>query len=253
MKFKFNLSDYFKLIKHKNYSNYTNKKTNISTINKAGKSIKNNKSINQKSKENLKIVNKDKTTYEKSFFLKLSVSQLQSFYYQKYRLSLIALLLKNNLFITQKKYKVYHPFKYSIEIRNYKSNKEYEELNKSIMNLGKLKPGDFYLYEFKKFYFYLHFFNKELGKEIFAMIQKKQYEFNEVYEHLYYNDDEPTEAQMYKYLRDEPYMNYLLNGYDKKYTGDKKNLSKYKKKNSDDEEDEDSSVEDGFTIVKKKK
>ena len=201
-----------------------------------------------------KVYKKDKTTYEKSFFLKLSVSQLQSFYYQKYRLSLIALLLKNNLFITQKKYKVYHPFKYSIEIRNYKSNKEYEELNKSIMNLGKLKPGDFYLYEFKKFYFYLHFFNKELGKEIFAMIQKKQYEFNEVYEHLYYNDDEPTEAQMYKYLRDEPYMNYLLNGYDKKYTGDKKNLSKYKKKNSDDEEDEDSSVdEDGFTIVKKKK
>ena len=59
---------------------------------------------------------------------------------------------------------------------------------------------------------------------------------------------------MYKYLRDEPYLNYLLNGYDKKYTGDKKNLSKYKKKNSDDDEDEDSSVdEDGFTIVKKKK
>ena len=200
-----------------------------------------------------KVYKKDKTTYEKSFFLKLSVSQLQSFYYQKYRLSLIALLLKNNLFITQKKYKVYHPFKYSIEIRNYTSNKDYDELNKSIMNLGKLKPGDFYLYEFKKFYFYLHFFNKELGKEIFAMIRKNQYEFNEVYEHLYYNDEEPTEAQMYKYLRDESYLNYLLNGYDKKYTGDKKNLSKYKKKNSDDE-DEDSSVDDdGFTIVKKKK
>ena len=65
MKFKFNLSDYFKLIKHKNYSNFTNKKTNISTINKAGKSIKNNKSINQKSKENLKIVNKDKKSKEK--------------------------------------------------------------------------------------------------------------------------------------------------------------------------------------------
>ena len=59
MKFNFNLSDYFKLIKHKNYSNLTNKKTNISTINKEGKSNKYNKS-----KENLKIVSKDKKSKE---------------------------------------------------------------------------------------------------------------------------------------------------------------------------------------------
>ena len=201
-----------------------------------------------------KVFKKDKITKEKNFYLKFTVSQLQSFYYQKYRLSLIALLLKNNLFITKKKYKVYHPFKYSIEIRNYKSNKEYEELDKSLINLNKLKQGDYYLYEYKKNNFYLHFFNKELGKEILSIIQKKQYEFNEVYELKYFNDDDPTEAQLYKYLRDESYLNFLLNGYDKKYENDKKNLSKYKKKNEDSEDDEDSDIDDdGFTIVKKKK
>ena len=198
-----------------------------------------------------KVYKKDKTTKERNYYMKFSASQLQSFYYQKYRLSLIALLFKHNLFVTQNKYKVYHPFKYTIEIRNYKSNKEYDELDKSILNLNKLKPSDYYLYEYKKFYYYLHFYNKELGKEILSIIQKKQYEFNEVYEILYIEDD-PTEAQLYKYLRDENYLNYLLNGYDKKYVNDKKNWRKYKK-NEDEESGEDSDFdEDGFTVVKKK-
>ena len=122
-----------------------------------------------------KVFKKDKTTKEKNYYLKLSVSQLQSFHYQKYRLSLIALLLKHNLFITEKKYIVYHPFKYSIEIKNYKTNKEYDELDKSIMNLNILSPSDYYLYEYKKNYYYLHFFNKELGKKVFPIMQEKHY------------------------------------------------------------------------------
>ena len=183
--------------------------------------------------------------------MKFTASQLLAFYHQKYRLSLIALLLKNNLFITEKKYIVYHPFKYSLEIRNYKTNKEYDELDKSLMNLNRLSPGDYYLYEYKKYYYYLHFFNKELGKDIFSLLQKNHYEFNEVYEMRYNNDEEVTDSQLYKYMRDESYLNYLLNGYDKKYVSEKKNLSKYKNKevNSDKDSDID---EDGFTIIKKK-
>ena len=202
-----------------------------------------------------KAYKKDKTTFERKYYLKLTVSQLQCFYYQKYRLSLIALLFKHNLFITQKKYKVYHPFKYSIEIRNLKSNKEFDELNKSILNLGNLKPGDYYLYEYKKYHYYLHFFNQELGKEIFPVISKKQYEFNEVFEKIYYINEEPTEAQLYKYMRDESYLNYLLNGFDKTYTSDKKNMSKYKKRGDGEivEDSEDEIDEDGFIKVKKKK
>ena len=160
--------------------------------------------------------------------------------------------MKNNLFITQRKYKVYHPFKYTIEIRNYKSNKEFDELDKSIMNLNKLKPGDYYLYEYKKFNFYLHFFDKEKGKEIFSLVQTKQYEFNQVFEIMYYNDEDPTDAQLYKYMRDESYLKYLIEGYDKQYCSDKKNLAKYKKGENDDDEDSDVD-EDGFIIVKKKK
>ena len=120
------------------------------------------------------------------------------------------------------------------------------------MNLNILSPSDYYLYEYKKNYYYLHFFNKELGKKVFPIMQEKHYEFNEVYEMKYNNDEDPTEAQLYKYMRDESYMNYLLNGYDKKYLNEKKNLSKYK--NRDVKSDEDSDVDDdGFTIIKKKK
>ena len=122
-----------------------------------------------------KVFKRDKNTQEKNYYLKLSVSQLQSFHYQKYRLSLIALLLKHNLFITEKKYIVYHPFKYSIQIKNYKTNKEYDDLDKSIMNLNILSPSDYYLYEYKKNYYYLHFFNKELGKKVFPIMQEKHY------------------------------------------------------------------------------
>jgi hypothetical protein len=197
-----------------------------------------------------KVYKKDKNTKEKNYYLKFTQSQLLAFHYQKYRLSLIALLLKNNLFITEKKYIVYHPFKYSIEIRNYKTNKEYDEVDKSLMNLNRLSPGDYYLYEYKKCYYYLHFFNKELGKEIFSIIQKIHYEFNEVFEMKYNNDEDPTDAQLYRYMRDESYLNYLLNGFDKKYVNEKKNLSKYKNKevNSEDSDID----EDGFTVVKKK-
>ena len=201
-----------------------------------------------------KVFKKDKTTKKKKYYLKLSVSQLQSFYYQKYRLSLIALLFKHNLFITKRKYKVYHPFKYSIEIRNYKSNKEFDELDKSIMNLNKLKPSDYYLYEYKKYNYYLHFFDKELGKEIYPIIQKKQYEFNEVFEKIYNNEEDPSEAHMYKYMRDESYLNYLLTGYDKKYINDKRNLAKDKKGDDDEDYEESEDIDDdGFTIIKKKK
>ena len=40
----------------------------------------------------------------------------------------------------------------------------------------------------------------------------------------YNNDEDATEAQLYKYMRDESYMNYLLNGYDKKYLNKNLNL-----------------------------
>jgi len=100
----------------------------------------------------------------------------------------------------------------------------------------------------------LHFFDKELGKEIYPIIQKKQYEFNEVFEKIYNNEEDPSEAHMYKYMRDESYLNYLLTGYDKKYINDKRNLAK-DKKGDDDEDDEESEDidDDGFTIIKKKK
>ena len=204
-----------------------------------------------------KTFKKDKTSGDKNYYLKFTISQLQSFYYQKYRLSLIALLLKNTLFVTQKKYKIFHPFKYSLEIRNFKSNQEIDAIDKSLLDTGKLKPSDYYLYEYKKFQFYLHFFNKELGKEIFSIIQKKNWEFNEVYELEYINDGDVTDAQLYKYLRDESYLNYLLNGYDKKYQSDKKNLSIIKSHNNngtDSEDENDQDVDDdGFVVVKKKK
>jgi hypothetical protein len=86
-----------------------------------------------------KVYKKDKANDEKNYFLKLSLSQLQNFYYQKYRLSLIGLLFKNNLFVTEVKYKVYHPFKYSIEIVTHKANTKFDELDKAIRNISKIK------------------------------------------------------------------------------------------------------------------
>ena len=114
-----------------------------------------------------KVFKKDKIKDEKIYYMKFTLSQLQNFYYQKYRLSLIALLFKHNLFVTENKYIIYHPFKYSIEIISHKANKEFDELDKAIRNISKIKYSDYYLYEYQKYYFYLHFFDKNLGKEIF--------------------------------------------------------------------------------------
>ena len=65
MKFELNLSDYFKLIQHKKTSNFTNEKTNITPINKKGKSNKNNKSLSDKSKEKIKNNSRNKKSKEK--------------------------------------------------------------------------------------------------------------------------------------------------------------------------------------------
>jgi hypothetical protein len=196
-----------------------------------------------------KVYKKDKTTDEKNYFLKLPLSQLQNFYYQKYRLSLIGLLFKNNLFITEVKYKVYHPFKYTIEIITKTANTKFDELDKAIRNISRIKYGDYYLYEYQKFYYYLHFFDKSLGKEIFNIIKNRPYEFNEVYEIEYEIDEEPTDAQLYKYMRDENYLNYLKNGTDKKYMEDENNFTKYKFKEIEDEKNAQPEIdEDGFNI-----
>ena len=65
MKFELNLSDYIKLIQHKKNSNFTNKKTNITPINKKGKNNKNNKSLSDKSKEKIKNNSRNKKSKEK--------------------------------------------------------------------------------------------------------------------------------------------------------------------------------------------
>ena len=200
-----------------------------------------------------KVFKKDKEKDEKNYFMKFSVSQLQNFYYQKYRLSLIALLFKNNLFVTEIKYIIYHPFKYSIEIITHKQNREFDELDKAIRNISKIKYGDYYLYEYQKYYFYLHFFDKTLGQEIFSIIKNKPYEFNEVHEIVYNIDEEPTEAQLYKYLRDENYLNYLKNGTDEKYMNDKKNFTKFHTKEKEESDEDPEIDEDGFKIIKNKK
>ena len=201
-----------------------------------------------------KVYKKDKTTDEKNYFLKLPLSQLQNFYYQKYRLSLIGLLFKNNLFITEVKYKVYHPFKYTIEIITQTANTKFDELDKAIRNISRIKYGDYYLYEYQKFYYYLHFFDKSLGKEIFNIIKNRPYEFNQVFEIEYEIDEEPTDAQLYKYMRDENYLNYLKNGTDKKYMEDENNFTKYKFKEIEDEKNAQPEIdEDGFTTIKNKK
>ena len=198
-----------------------------------------------------KVFKKDKIKDTKNYYIKLSLSQLQNFYFQKYRLSLIALLFMHNLFITENKYIVYHPFKYSIEIISHKTNKEFDEMDKAIRSLSKIKYGDYYLYEYQKYYFYLHFFDKALGKEIFTIIKNKPYEFNEVQEIEYDIDEEPNESQLYKYLKDENYLNFLKNGEDKKYMEDKSNFTKY---NIKEEKDEGPDFdEDGFKIIKNKK
>ena len=201
-----------------------------------------------------KVFKKDKSNNnEKNYFMKLSLSQLQNFHYQKYRLSLIGLLFKHNLFITEIKYKVYHPFKYSIEIITHNVNNKFDDLDKSIRNISKIKYGDYYLYEYQKFYYYMHFFDKTIGKEFFNIIKNKPYEFNEVHEIDYDLDEEYTEAQLYKYLKDENYLNYLKNGTDKKYMEDEKNFTKYKIKEIEEKNEQPEIDEDGFTIIKNKK
>ena len=126
-------------------------------------------------------------------------------------------------------------------------------MDKAIRNISKIKFGDYYLYEYKKYYYYLHFFDKGLGKEIFNIIKNKPYEFNEVQEIEYNKDAEPTESQLYKYLKDENYLHYLKNGEDKKYMEDKNNITKFYNKEKDNTEQEPEIDEDGFKIIKNKK
>ena len=200
-----------------------------------------------------KVFVKDKVNNEKNYFIKLTLSQLQNFHYQKYRLSLIALLFKHNLFVSETKYLIYHPFKYSIEIISYKANKEFDELDRAIRNLDKIKYGEYYLYEYEKYKFYLHFFSKTSGQEIYNIMKNNPYDFNEVHEIQYNIDKEPTDSQLYKYLKDENYLNYLKNGTDKKYMSDENNFTEYYKKEKQNEEEEPAIDEDGFTIIKNKK
>ena len=119
--------------------------------------------------------------------------------------------------------------------------------------MEKIRYGEYYLYEYEKYKYYLHFYNKASGQEIFTLMKNNPYEFNEIHEIVYNIEKEPSDAQLYKYLKDENYLNYLKNGTDKKYMEDENNFTEYKKKELEKEDNEPVMDEDGFTIVKNKK
>ena len=200
---------------------------------------------NLKTKKTYKINKKEKT---KQYYIQMSQSQLKSFRYQKYRLSLIALLFKNYSFLRNRKLKVYHPFNYSINIRNIKYKAPINVIENLIITYTNIKPADFYLDEPEDFEFYVHFYDEELGKKVYKIIKEKKNEFNEVYEFKYNTNREINNNDLYKYLKDEHYFNFLNDGYDKEYEENPNN----KIKNDEDNDDEESD-EDGFIQVKNKK
>ena len=200
---------------------------------------------NIKSTKTKKINKQNKT---KQYYLTITEKILKGFYYQKYKLSLIALLLKHNLFVEHKKIKIFHPFKYTILIKNNKSNCYYQNVEESIKNIGKITQNDYYLYEYKEREFYMHFFNKDLGEKMYKIFKLKPLEFNEVYE-IFYPEREIKNEDLKLYEKDVEYFNYLNEGYNPKYSNDNKN----RWNNIKTEDEELNSDEDGFVTVKKKK
>jgi len=192
-----------------------------------------------------KVYKINKKTKKKQCYIEIPQSQLKLFHYQKYHLSLIALLFKNYLFIKNKKVKIYHPFNYSIYIKNNKSKAPIHVIENLIITYTKIKPADFYLDEPNDYEFYAHFYDEELGMKVFQIIKEKNNEFNEVYEYKYDTKREVTNENLYKYLKDEHYFNFLNDGYNKEYEEDPNNRIQ---KENDNEITVD---EDGFIVVKK--
>ena len=181
----------------------------------------------------------------KRVYIVFTSSTLKRFYYQKYRLSLIALLLKYNKFAENKKIPVYHPFNYSILIRNYKSNTKYEGVEACLLAIGKMTRNDFYLDEFKPNEFYVHFFDSELGHKVYLQMKTRPIEFQEAYETSYPKGRDLKEEKLYSYYKDEEYFSYLNEELDGDYP---KRFAKGKK-----EEENEKSDDDGFIEVKTKK
>ena len=180
------------------------------------------------------------------YYISFSSSSLKSFHYQKYRLSLIALLLKFNKFAENKKIPVYHPFNYTLLIRNFKSNTKYEGIEASLLSTGKITRNDFYLDEFHPNEFYVHFFDSDLGKKIFFQIKPRTMEFQEVYEIIYPSNRDIKEENLYSYFTDKEYFNYLNDEYANSYC-------KRFNKGKNDESNQENRDEDGFIEVKTKK
>jgi hypothetical protein len=171
---------------------------------------------------------------QKQIFMVIPEDNFNHYFYQTYKLSLMALLFKKNLFIEKRKLKVYHPFKYTILLKE--MNLDFSYLEEQLLSLIKINKEDFYLDEFKPNEFYIHFFDENIGRKMYTAIKSK---FENYYEITYtLNDSEITNENLYMYLKDERYFNMLNEGYD----------SRIRKKSKKTEVDD-----DGFTIFNKKK
>ena len=151
------------------------------------------------------------------------------------------------MFLKNKKLKIYHPFNYSIYIKNIKSKAPIHVIENLIITYTKIKPADFYLDEPNDYEFYAHFYDEELGMKVYKIIKDRTKEFNEVYEYTYDTKRIVTNENLYKYLKDEHYFNFLNDGYDKEYEENPNN------KILKDDENDNIFDEDGFMIVKNKK
>ena len=184
-----------------------------------------------------KISKKTNNTY-----LTIPFETLKHFHYQKYKLSLIALLLKHNLFAEKKKITVHHPFNYSILIRNHKSALTYETLETNIVDSVRVSKNDFYVNEYAPKEFYVHFYDEAIGEKVFRNMQMHPLEYNEVYNIVYDVKREIKKEDLYSYYTDTHYFNYLYDGYNAEYANRKRNEMQ-----THTEIDE-----DGFTVVKKR-
>ena len=187
-----------------------------------------------------KISKKTNNTY-----LTITFEALKHFHYQKHRLSLIALLLKYNLFAEKKKITVHHPFNYSILIRNHKSTLTYDTLEMNIVDHVHINKNDFYVNEYAPKEFYVHFYDETTGEKVYRYMQMHTFEYNEVYNIVYDVKREIKKEDLYSYYTDVHYFNYLYDGYNAEYANRKKNEIQMQNENEVDE--------DGFTVVKKKK